>query len=44
VVKGNGTRKIAVFSDLKYPYCKQFETMLKSVDNVTVYTFLCRVP
>ncbi|SAL59361.1 protein-disulfide isomerase-like protein [Caballeronia terrestris] len=40
VVKGNGSRKIAVFSDPNCPYCKQLETTLKSVDNVTVYTFL----
>jgi thiol:disulfide interchange protein DsbC len=40
VVKGDGSRKIAVFSDPNCPYCKQLETTLKSVDNVTVYTFL----
>jgi thiol:disulfide interchange protein DsbC len=40
VVKGNGSRKIAVFSDPNCPYCKQLETTLKSVDNITVYTFL----
>jgi thiol:disulfide interchange protein DsbC len=40
VVKGTGARKIAVFSDPNCPYCKQLETALKSVDNVTVYTFL----
>ncbi|GLU34547.1 DsbC family protein [Trinickia caryophylli] len=40
VVKGNGSRKIAIFSDPNCPYCKQLETSLKSVDNVTVYTFL----
>jgi thiol:disulfide interchange protein DsbC len=40
VVKGNGSRRIAVFSDPNCPYCKQLETTLKSVDNVTVYTFL----
>ncbi|KAA0088065.1 DsbC family protein [Paraburkholderia sp. T12-10] len=40
VVKGNGARRIAVFSDPNCPYCKQLETTLKSVDNVTVYTFL----
>jgi thiol:disulfide interchange protein DsbC len=40
VVKGNGARKIAVFSDPNCPYCKQLETTLKGVDNVTVYTFL----
>jgi thiol:disulfide interchange protein DsbC len=40
VVKGNGARKIAVFSDPNCPYCKRLETTLKEVDNVTVYTFL----
>jgi thiol:disulfide interchange protein DsbC len=40
VVKGNGSRKIAVFSDPNCPYCKQLETTLKSIDNVTIYTFL----
>jgi thiol:disulfide interchange protein DsbC len=40
VVRGNGARKIAVFSDPNCPYCKQLETSLKSLDNVTVYTFL----
>ncbi|MGH8781813.1 DsbC family protein [Paraburkholderia sp.] len=40
VVKGNGSRRIAVFSDPNCPYCKQLENTLKSVDNVTVYTFL----
>jgi thiol:disulfide interchange protein DsbC len=40
VVKGDGSRKIAVFSDPNCPYCKQLENTLKSVDNVTIYTFL----
>ena len=40
VVKGTGARKIAVFSDPNCPYCKQLESTLKSVDNVTIYTFL----
>ena len=40
VVKGNGSRRIAVFSDPNCPYCKQLEASLKSIDNVTVYTFL----
>nr|WP_224788875.1 DsbC family protein [Pandoraea terrae] len=40
-VKGNGSRKIAVFSDPNCPYCKRFEETLKSnINNVTVYTFL----
>ncbi len=40
MVKGNGQRKIAVFSDPNCPYCHKLEEELKSVDNVTVYTFL----
>jgi thiol:disulfide interchange protein DsbC len=40
VVKGNGARKIAVFADPNCGYCKQFENSLKSIDNITVYTFL----
>jgi thiol:disulfide interchange protein DsbC len=40
VVKGNGSRRIAVFTDPNCPYCKRFEESLKSVDNITVYTFL----
>ena len=39
-VKGNGTRKLAVFSDADCPFCKRFENELKGVDDVTVYTFL----
>ena len=37
VVKGNGSRKMAVFSDPNCPYCKQLETTLKSIDNGTVH-------
>jgi thiol:disulfide interchange protein DsbC len=40
MVKGNGSRKIAVFSDPNCPYCHKLEEELKAVDNVTVYTFL----
>ncbi|RKP45774.1 DsbC family protein [Pararobbsia silviterrae] len=40
LVKGTGERKIAVFSDPNCPYCHKLEEELKSVDNVTVYTFL----
>lgn len=41
VVKGNGSRKIAVFSDPDCPYCKRLEDReLSKIDNVTVYTFL----
>lgn len=40
VVKGDGSRKLAVFSDPDCPYCKRLEGELAKLDNVTVYTFL----
>ncbi len=40
VVKGNGSRKIAVFADADCPYCKKFEQELANVKDITVYTFL----
>jgi thiol:disulfide interchange protein DsbC len=40
LVRGNGKRKIAVFSDPDCPFCKRFEKQMLSVDNVTIYTFL----
>ncbi len=41
VVKGNGSRKIAVFSDVDCPYCKRLEqNELSYIDDVTIYTFL----
>lgn len=41
VVKGNGSRKIAVFSDVDCPFCKRLEqNELKHIDDVTIYTFL----
>ncbi|MCU7370042.1 DsbC family protein [Paucibacter sp. O1-1] len=39
-VRGNGLRKLAVFSDPNCIYCKQLEPELAGIDNVTVYTFL----
>jgi thiol:disulfide interchange protein DsbC len=41
VVKGNGSRKMAVFSDPDCPYCQQLEQKgLASITDVTIYTFL----
>lgn len=41
VVKGNGSRKLAVFSDPDCPYCKRLEqNELSNVTDVTIYTFL----
>ena len=39
-VKGNGKRKVAVFSDPDCPYCKRLEKDLVKVTDVTIYTFL----
>ena len=39
-VQGNGKRQIAVFSDPNCPYCKQLETELNKLNNVTIYTFI----
>jgi thiol:disulfide interchange protein DsbC len=39
-VKGNGERKLAIFSDADCPFCARLEHELKNVDNVTIYTFL----
>ncbi len=39
-VKGNGSRKLAVFEDPNCGYCKRFEKDLQNVKDVTVYTFL----
>jgi thiol:disulfide interchange protein DsbC len=40
VVKGDGSRKLAVFADPLCPYCQQLEKQMGDLDNVTVYTFL----
>jgi thiol:disulfide interchange protein DsbC len=39
-VKGNGERKMAVFSDPDCPFCKRVEGDLAKLDNVTIYMFL----
>jgi thiol:disulfide interchange protein DsbC len=39
-VKGDGSRKMAVFADPYCPYCKQLEQTVQKLDNVTIYTFL----
>jgi len=40
VVKGNGSRAFAVFSDPDCPYCLQLEKSLVAVSDVTMYVFL----
>lgn len=41
VVKGNGSRKLVVFSDPDCPFCKRLEQKeLANITDVTIYTFL----
>lgn len=41
VVKGNGSRKLVVFSDVDCPFCKRLEQKeLTNLNDVTIYTFL----
>ncbi len=39
-VRGDGSRKLALFADPDCPFCQQLEHELKDIDNVTIYTFL----
>ena len=39
-VKGNGSRKLAYFTDPNCGYCKKLERELQKVTNVTLYLFL----
>jgi len=39
-VKGDGSRRMAVFEDPNCGYCKLLHKTLEGIDNVTVYTFL----
>ncbi len=40
IVRGNGSRQIAVFSDPNCGYCKRLEKTLQQLDNVTIYNYL----
>jgi thiol:disulfide interchange protein DsbC len=40
IVRGNGSRKVAVFADPNCGYCKRFERDLLGVNDITVYVFL----
>ncbi|WP_305016795.1 thioredoxin fold domain-containing protein [Mycobacterium tuberculosis] len=39
-MKGNGSRKIAVFSDPDCPFCKRVEQEFEKMNDVTVYILL----
>lgn len=40
LVRGNGSRKVAIFEDPNCGYCKRFERDLLGVSDITVYVFL----
>jgi len=40
IVKGDGSRKLAVFEDPDCPYCKKVEADIAKLDNYTLYVFL----
>jgi thiol:disulfide interchange protein DsbC len=44
IVRGNGSRKMAVFSDVDCPYCRKLEPELAKLQNVTIYNFLYPLP
>jgi thiol:disulfide interchange protein DsbC len=39
-VKGDGSRRIALFSDADCPFCARIEKEIAGMDNVTIHTFL----
>lgn len=40
IVKGNGERKLAIFTDPNCGFCKKLEKELLQIDNVTLYQFM----
>jgi thiol:disulfide interchange protein DsbC len=40
IVRGNGSRRIAIFADPNCGYCKRFERDLFTISDITVYMFL----
>jgi thiol:disulfide interchange protein DsbC len=40
IIRGDGSRRLAVFSDPQCPYCKAQDEELAKLDNVTVYRYL----
>lgn len=39
-VKGNGERKLAIFTDPNCGFCKRLEKELLQIDNITIYQFM----
>jgi thiol:disulfide interchange protein DsbC len=42
-VKGDGKRRVAIFTDPNCPFCKRLEKEMEHVDNVTVYRFILAI-
>ncbi len=40
IVRGDGSRKLALFADPMCPYCKALEKNLQDTTNITIYLFL----
>jgi thiol:disulfide interchange protein DsbC len=40
MVRGKGTRRVAVFTDADCPFCKRVEQTFQTIDDITVYNFL----
>lgn len=40
IVKGKGSRRLAVFEDPDCPYCRRLEADLAKIDDVTIHVFL----
>lgn len=40
IVRGDGSRKLAVFEDPNCGYCKRFERDMQNVDHITIHLFL----
>ncbi len=40
VVRGDGSRPVAIFEDPNCPYCKRLEHELRTLKNTTIYVFL----
>jgi len=40
IVRGDGSRPVAIFEDPNCPYCKRLERELRALNNTTIYVFL----
>ena len=40
LVRGDGSRAVAIFEDPNCPYCKKLERDMRTLDNATIYIFL----